>query len=53
MPIRSRVAAALRDLICFEGRRCTHGHTIDVPLGHQALAELVGAVSPVVRAELM
>jgi CRP-like cAMP-binding protein len=32
-PIRARVAATLRDLICFEGQRCRHGHTIDVRLG--------------------
>lgn len=52
-PIRSRVAATLRDLICFEGRRCRHGHTIDVRLTHQDLAELVGAARPVVNAELV
>ena len=52
-PIRARVAAALRDLICFEGRRCRHGHTIDVRLTHQELAELVGAARPVVSAELV
>ena len=52
-PIRSRVAASLRDLICFEGRRCRHGHTIDVRLTHQDLAELVGAARPVISAELV
>jgi CRP-like cAMP-binding protein len=52
-PIRARVAAALRDLICFEGQRCRHGHTIDVRLSHQDLAELVGAARPVVSAELV
>ena len=51
-PIRSRVAATLRDLICYEGDRCRHGHTIDVRLSHQDLAELVGAARPVVSAEL-
>jgi CRP-like cAMP-binding protein len=51
-PIRARVAATLRDLICFEGQRCRHGHTIDVRLSHQDLAELVGAARPVVSAEL-
>jgi len=52
-PIRARVAAALRDLICFEGQRCRHGHTVDVRLSHQDLAELVGAARPVVSAELV
>lgn len=51
-PIRARLAAALRDLICYEGDRCRHGHTIDVRLSHQDLAELVGAARPVVSAEL-
>jgi CRP/FNR family cyclic AMP-dependent transcriptional regulator len=51
-PIRARLAAALRDLICYEGQRCRHGHTIDVRLSHQDLAELVGAARPVVSAEL-
>ena len=52
-PIRARVASTLRDLICFEGQRCRHGHTIDVRLTHQDLAELVGAARPVVSAELV
>ncbi len=52
-PIRARMAATLRDLICFEGQRCKHGHTIDVRLTHQDLAELVGAARPVVSAELV
>jgi CRP-like cAMP-binding protein len=52
-PIRARLAATLRDLICFEGQRCRHGHTIDVRLTHQDLAELVGAARPVVSAELV
>jgi CRP/FNR family transcriptional regulator, cyclic AMP receptor protein len=52
-PIRARLAAALRDLICYEGDRCRHGHTIDVRLSHQDLAELVGAARPVVNAELV
>ncbi|WP_435007370.1 Crp/Fnr family transcriptional regulator [Tundrisphaera lichenicola] len=52
-PIRARVAATLRDLICFEGRRCTHGHAIDVRLSHQDLSELVGAARPVISAELV
>ena len=52
-PIRARVAAALRDLICFEGQRCRHGHTVDVRLTQQELAELVGAARPVVSSELV
>jgi CRP/FNR family transcriptional regulator, cyclic AMP receptor protein len=52
-PIRARVAATLRDIICFEGQRCRHGHTINVRLSHQDLAELVGAARPVVSAELV
>ncbi|HEX3871665.1 MAG TPA: Crp/Fnr family transcriptional regulator [Pirellulales bacterium] len=52
-PVRARVAATLRDLICFEGQRCNHGHTIDVRLTHQDLAELVGVARPVVSAELV
>jgi CRP/FNR family transcriptional regulator, cyclic AMP receptor protein len=52
-PVRSRVAATLRDLICFEGQRCNHGHTIDVRLSHEDLAELVGAARPVISAELV
>jgi CRP/FNR family transcriptional regulator, cyclic AMP receptor protein len=52
-PIRARVAATLRDLVCFEGQRCKHGHTIDIRLSHQELAELVGAARPVISAELV
>lgn len=51
-PIRSRIAAALRDLICFEGRRCKHGHAIDIRLTHEDLAEIVGSARPVVSAEV-
>lgn len=50
--VRSRIAATLRDLICFEGQRCKHGHTIDIRLTHQDLAEFVGAARPVVSAEV-
>lgn len=52
-PIRARVAATLRDLICFEGQRCKHGHTIDIRLSHHDLSELVGAARPVISAELV
>jgi CRP-like cAMP-binding protein len=51
-PMRARIATTLRDLICFEGQRCKHGHTIDIRLTHQDLAELVGAARPVVSAEV-
>jgi CRP/FNR family transcriptional regulator, cyclic AMP receptor protein len=51
-PVRARVAATLWDLICFEGQRCSHGHTIDVRLPHQDLAELVGAACPMINTEL-
>ena len=52
-PIRARVTATLRDLICFEGQRCKHGHTIDIRLSHHDLSELVGAARPVISAELV
>ncbi len=45
--------ATLRDLICFEGQRCKHGHSIDVRLSHQDLSELVGAARPVISTELI
>jgi CRP/FNR family cyclic AMP-dependent transcriptional regulator len=51
-PVRKRVATILRDLICFEGQKCNHGHSIDVRLTHQELADLVVAARPVVSAEL-
>lgn len=51
-PVRARVAAALRDLLCFDGQRCRHGHAIDVRLTHEDLSELVGVTRPVVSAEL-
>ena len=40
-------------MICFEGERCKHGHTIDIRLSHQDLSELVGAARPVISAELV
>lgn len=51
-PVRARVAATLRDLLCFDGQHCRHGHAIDVRLTHQDLSELVGVTRPVVSAEL-
>jgi CRP/FNR family transcriptional regulator len=47
-PIRTRIAAALLDLICFAGGRCGHGHLIDIRLTHEELAELVISARPVV-----
>ena len=53
-PIRAGWPPRLRDMICFEGcSACRHGHTIDVRLTHQDLAELVGAARPVISAELV
>jgi len=51
-PVRVRLAMALRDLLSSEGQRCRHGHSVDVRLTHQDLAELVVAARPVVSAEL-
>jgi CRP/FNR family transcriptional regulator, cyclic AMP receptor protein len=51
-PVRVRIAATLRDLICFEGQHCRHGRAIDVRLTHQDLSELVGAARPVVSDHL-
>jgi CRP-like cAMP-binding protein len=53
VPVRARIAATLRDLICFSGDRCRHGHTIDIRLTHQDLSELVDVARPVVSAELV
>lgn len=47
-PLNVRVATILHDLISQEGRRCKHGHSIDVRLTHQELAELAGATRQVV-----
>ncbi len=47
-PLRTRIATALFDLICFSGGRCGHGHLIDVRLTHEEFAELVVAARPVV-----
>ncbi|HEY4310840.1 MAG TPA: Crp/Fnr family transcriptional regulator [Pirellulales bacterium] len=52
-PVRARLAATLRDLICYEGTRCKNGHTITIRLTHQDLSELVGAARPVISAELV
>lgn len=42
-PLHVRVATILQDLISNEGHRCKHGHSIDVRLTHQELADLAGA----------
>lgn len=47
-PIRTRVATALYDLLCFSGGRCGHGHLIDIRLTHEEFAELLVAARPVV-----
>ena len=51
-PLSVRVANILHDLISQEGRRCSHGHSIDVRLTHQELAELAGATRQVISALL-
>lgn len=52
-PIRSRVAAAVYDMVCFAGGRCGHGHLIDVRLTHEELSELIAAARPVVSEILL
>ena len=52
-PLSVRVATILQDLISREGRRCRHGHSIDVRLTHQELAELAGATRQVISALLV
>lgn len=47
-PVRTRIATALYDLLCFTGGRCGHGHLIDIRLTHEEFAELVVAARPVV-----
>lgn len=47
-PLRTRIASALYDLLCFSGGRCGHGHLIDVRLTHEEFSELVVAARPVV-----
>lgn len=51
-PLRTRIAAAVADLVCFTGGRCAHGHLIDMRLTHEEFAELVVAARPVVSAIL-
>lgn len=51
-PLQKRVAMALVDLMCFEGRPCNHGfgYVVDVRMTHEELSELVGASRPNVSA---
>jgi CRP/FNR family cyclic AMP-dependent transcriptional regulator len=52
-PLRTRIATALHDLICFSGGRCGHGHLVDVRLTHEEFAELVVATRPAVSEVLV
>jgi len=47
-PLRTRIATALYDLVCFSGGRCGHGHLVDIRLTHEEFAELVVATRPAV-----
>ena len=47
-PLRTRIATALYDLVCFAGGRCGHGHLVDVRLTHEEFSQLVVAARPVV-----
>ena len=51
-PLQRRIAMALVDLMCFEGRSCNHGvgYVVDVRMTHEELSELVGASRPNVSA---
>lgn len=51
-PLQRRVAMALVDLMCFEGRPCNHGvgYVVDVRMTHEELSELIGASRPSVSA---
>lgn len=51
-PLRTRIATVLYDLVCFSGRRCGHGHLVDVRLTHEEFSELVVAARPVVSEAL-
>jgi CRP/FNR family transcriptional regulator len=52
-PLRTRIATALYDLICFSGGRCGHGHLVDVRLTHEEFSELVVATRPAVSEVLV
>jgi CRP-like cAMP-binding protein len=52
-PLRTRIATALYDLVCFAGGRCGHGHLVDIRLTHEEFAELVVATRPAVSEVLV
>lgn len=52
-PLRTRIATALHDLVCFSGGRCGHGHLVDVRLTHEEFSELVVATRPAVSEVLV
>lgn len=52
-PLRTRIATALYDLLCFSGGRCGHGHLVDVRLTHEEFSELVVATRPAVSEVLV
>jgi CRP/FNR family transcriptional regulator len=52
-PLRTRIATALYDLVCFSGGRCGHGHLVDVRLTHEEFSELVVATRPAVSEVLV
>lgn len=52
-PLRTRIATALYDLVCFSGGRCGHGHLVDIRLTHEEFAELVVATRPAVSEVLV
>lgn len=47
-PLRSRIARALEDLMCFAAGRCGHGHLVDVRMTHEEFSQLVVAARPAV-----
>jgi CRP/FNR family transcriptional regulator len=52
-PLRTRIATALYDLVCFSGGRCGHGHLVDVRLTHEEFSELIVATRPAVSEVLV
>jgi CRP/FNR family cyclic AMP-dependent transcriptional regulator len=47
-PLRTRVAMALADMMCFAGGHCGHGHLVDLRLTHEEFSQFVVAARPVV-----
>lgn len=47
-PLRTRIALALSDLMCFAAGHCGHGHLVDVRLTHEEFAQFVVAARPAV-----